>query len=366
MACVGRRSAAGSELSFAVGLLALTAGACGTAAPASNGITPSGGAGGTTTPGTGGAGGVGSGSWRPFSDDSPWNARIPPDPELDPDSAAMIADFATSSPFGQKVDINMQQWSVPMYFADASTPRVTVRADLGGLGFTGSDGMNATALVPIPAGAVPDPQGDGHMLIIDRVNLIEWGFYQARPDGTGWRCTLCANISLSGTGVRPFKPQNPTWYTSHGSRACGFPLVAGLVRAEAVRAGRIDHALEIAYPHIRAGLYTSPASTAQARVGDQAIKTRGIPCGGRIQLDPTLDLDSLGLSAGGKVVARALQEYGAYVGDFSGGISLHADVSASAKAQFAGVLSDYDLAMIDLRRFRVLKLGPLTDDGNGN
>ena len=33
---------------------------------------------------------------------------------------------------------------------------------------------------------------------------------------------------------------------------------------------------------------------------------------------------------------------------------------------FAGVLSDYDLAMIDPRRFRVLKLGPLTDDGNGN
>ena len=166
--------------------------------------------------------------------------------------------------------------------------------------------------------------------------------------------------------MRPFKPTNPTWYTSHGTRACGYPLVAGLIRAEAVRAGRIDHALAIAYPHIRAGLYTPPASTAQTRIGDQAIKTRGIPCGGRIQLDPTLNLDSLGLSAGAKVVARALQEYGAFVGDFSGGISLYADNSPRARAMFAGVLSDYDLAMIDPRRFRVLKLGPLTDDGNGN
>ena len=278
----------------------------------------------------------------------------------------MIADFATSSPYGQKVDINMKQWTVPMFYADASTPRVMVRAELGGLGFTGNEGMNATAMVPIPAEAMGDAQADGHMLIIDKVNLVEWGFYQARRDGAAWRCTLCANMGLTSTGVRPFKPQNPTWYTSHGPRACGFPLVAGLIRAEAVRAGRIDHALEIAYPHIRAGLYTSPATTAQTRIGDQAIKTRGIPCGGRIQLDPTLNIDGLGLSAGGKVVARALQEYGAFVGDFSGGISLHADNSPAARAMFAGVLSDYDIAMIDPRRFRVLKLGPLTDDGNGN
>ena len=278
----------------------------------------------------------------------------------------MIADFAVSSPYGQKLDVNMKQWSIPLFYADASTPRVQVRADLGGLGFASSDGSNATAMVPIPPEAMADAMDDGSMAIIDRVNLIEWDFYQGRKDGNGWRCTLCANISLTGTGVRPFKPTNPTWYTSHGTRACGFPLVAGLIRAEAVRAGRIDHALAIAYPHIRAGLYTPPASTAQVRIGDQAIKTRGIPCGGRIQLDPTLNLDSLGLSAAAKVVARALQEYGAFVGDFSGGMSLYADNSPRARAEFAGVLSDYDMAAIDLRRFRVLKLGPLTDDGNGN
>jgi hypothetical protein len=312
------------------------------------------------------SGGPGSGTWRPFSDDSPWNTRIPANPELDPGSAAMIADFATSSPYGQKADINMGQWSIPVFYADASTPRVLVRADLGGLGFASSDGSNATAMVPIPPDAMADVMEDGSMAIIDRVNLIEWDFYQGRKDGSGWRCTLCANISLTGTGVRPYKPTNPTWYTSHGTRACGFPLIAGLIRAEAVRAGRIDHALAIAYPHIRAGLYTPPASTAQVRIGDQAIKTRGIPCGGRIQLDPTLNIDSLGLNAGAKVVARALQEYGAYVADFSGGISLYGDNSPRAKAAFAGVLSDYDLAAVDLRRFRVLKLGPLTDDGNGN
>ena len=79
---------------------------------------------------------AGSGTWRPFSADSPWNTRIPANPEIDPDSAAMIADFATSSPYGPKIDINMTQWTVPVFWADANTPRVLVRAELGGLGFT--------------------------------------------------------------------------------------------------------------------------------------------------------------------------------------------------------------------------------------
>ena len=268
-----RQSAVMRPLSIlAVGLIAF---ACGSA-PQTNRAMMAGTTGGSTG-GISGSGDPGSGTWRPFSNDSPWNTKIPANPELDPDSAAMIADFAVSSPYGQKLDINMKQWSIPLFYADASTPRVQVRADLGGLGFASSDGSNATAMVPIPPEAVADSMEDGSMAIIDRVNLIEWDFYQGRKDGSGWRCTLCANIGLTGTGVRPFKPTNPTWYTSHGTRACGFPLVAGLIRAEAVRAGRIDHALAIAYPHIRAGLYTPPASTAQVRIGDQAIHDPGHP-----------------------------------------------------------------------------------------
>jgi hypothetical protein len=167
--------------------------------------------------------------------------------------------------------------------------------------------------------------------------------------------------------VRPAQANNPTWYTSHGPRACGFPLVAGLIRTEEVEAGVIDHALVVAYPHIRAGMYTAPASTAQNRVGNDSIKTRGIPCGGRVQLDPNLDLNTIGLSQTGKVIARALQKYGAYVGDFSGSMSLYAENSPAALAYWQGKLTEGELrGKIDLRSFRVLQLGALTDDGNGD
>jgi hypothetical protein len=278
----------------------------------------------------------------------------------------MITDLASSSQWNF-LGINITNFTVPLYWANDATPKVLVHADLGGSGFPGSNGMNGSAMVPVPANAAPDPQTDRHMLIVHENRTIAWDFFGAEKSGSTWNCALCATTDLLGTGARPIKQGNPTWYTSHGSRACGFPLIAGLIRVEEIRAGRIEHALIIAYPHIRAGLYTPPASTAQARIGNDSIKTRGIPCGGRVQLDPALNLDSLGLSASGKIVARALQEYGAYVGDYSGAINVYADGSPSAQAEWSkGLLETYEVRdEVPLRSFRVLKLGSIYDDGNG-
>jgi hypothetical protein len=306
------------------------------------------------------------GGWRPFAAGSPWNTRIAANPAVDPNSATLIADLAVSSPwpfFG----INIDGFSIPVYYATSSTPRVRVEAELGGSGFPGRNGMDGAAMVPIPAGAKPDPQSDRHLVIVSADRRTSWDFFGARNTNGLWTCQLCATTNLTGSGVRPLKEGNPTWYTSHGARACGLPLLAGLIRPEEIRSGRIDHALVIAYPHIRAGRYTSPASTAQARIGDEAVSTRGIPCGGRVQLDPSLNLDRLGLSRSGKIVARALQEYGAYVGDYSGAISLYADNSPAARSAWnGGLLDSYELReKVALTSLRVLRLGPVYDDHNG-
>jgi hypothetical protein len=160
---------------------------------------------------------------------------------------------------------------------------------------------------------------------------------------------------------------NPTWWTSHAPRACGLPLIAGLIRVEEMQAGAIEHALVIAYPHVRAGFYTPPASTSQAANGNGAQADRGIPCGGRIQLDPSLDLDALGLTPSGKIIALALQKYGAYVGDYSGAMSLYAENAPAARAIWsAGLLDTYEVRdQLQLSSFRVLKLGTVYDGGNG-
>jgi hypothetical protein len=295
--------------------------------------------------------------WRPFSASSPWNTPIAASPVLDPNSAALVSAFISSSPYGAHLDVNIPNYSVPLYWADATTPTFPVFAELGGEGW---NGYPATLSMPIPAGAAPDPQSDHHLLVISPDRKLEWGCYNMSYSSSAspqWQASLCATSDLTGTGVRVPATQANPWWLAHGPRACGFPLVAGLIRVEEVQAGQINHALVIAYPGILKGKFTPPASTNSA-IG---AASGGVPCGGRFQYDPTVDVTTLGLSPAGQAIVRALQVYGAYVGDYSGALSLYAENSAAAKAYWAnGVLDMYELQnKIDLTRFRVLQIGPL-------
>jgi hypothetical protein len=127
--------------------------------------------------------------------------------------------------------------------------------------------------------------------------------------------------------------------------------------------------LALAYPHCRSRYFIHPpASTAQGTT-NEARPNRGIPMGGRLQLDPSIPVESLPLSRTGKVIARALQEYGVIVCDYSGAINLYADGSPEAQQEWGkGLLDTYevrkafDAAM--LRRFRVLKMGEFVDNKN--
>jgi len=288
--------------------------------------------------------------------------RIPPNPALDPANAALIADFASSSPAFPFLSVSNREWTVPVYYVRPGDPLGTVDVTrVGGEGF-----HPEPVQIPIPAGARPDPRSDAHMSIVDLARGIEYGFFGAAGSGRNWTCKVCATADLRGSGVKAPDAGRAEWWRSHGPRACGFPTIAGLIRPEELRAGRIEHALVLAYPHVRSRYYVQPASTSQAHIPGQAEPNRGVPCGGRIQLDPTLDLTTLGLSRSGQIIARALQEYGAYVGDFSGAISLNADGSDAAQTEYrTGLLNTNELHRgIDLRRFRVLQLGQVYDGRN--
>jgi hypothetical protein len=300
-----------------------------------------------------------SSAWRPFDPSSPWNTPIAADAKLAPDSAALVADLAHSSkwPF---VTINIEPYGIPVYWVDERTPRQRVTVTLvAGRGFE-----RGPPEVPIPADATPAGGTDKHLCIVDKARSIEWGFWEAEKKPTGWTCSVCATADLAGSGVRPPAAREP-WWMGHGARACGFALVAGLVTVDELRAGAIEHALVIAYPHIRSRYYMAPASTAQGTT-NEALPGRGIPCGGRVQLEPGLDIGKLGLSRSGRAIARALQTYGAYVGDFSGAVSLYAEASPAAQAVYqSGLLDTYEVKdRIDLEKLRVLEFGPLFDQKN--
>jgi hypothetical protein len=305
--------------------------------------------------------------WRPFSADSPWNTRIPDTAASDRDSPALIADLASRGPWL----INIKDWSISVYFVDAT---VTPRHNVGDLrpGIYGA-GFAFPRRIPIPDGAIASPpvgdHSDNHLCVIDRTLGLEWGMWAARQDATGrWLTGLGAVTDLNGTGVAPPWFDSARELDSHRARAGGFPLIAGLIRVEEIKAGRIEHALAFAYDHCRTGLFVPPASTSQV-TQFEAVDSRGIPMGGRLQLDPAWDVAHSGLSRAGKIIARALQEYGAYCSDYAGANVLYAENAPSAVQAWTGVLAPQDLAVIFnpefiRKHFRVIDLGSLLPGQN--
>jgi len=237
----------------------------------------------------------------------------------------------------------VRAWTVPVYRADAATPRHTVSLTAPWTSF------RAYGPVPIPAGARPDPQGDGHMAVIDPADGCVYDFWQAREEGGAWSASWATSTAITGDG---------SYGGGLGARGSGLALVAGLIRPEDLRAGRIPHALIFGYPRTASDVHVPPATKTDGRsTGPEAI-----PMGTRVQLDPSLDLDTLDLSPYERTIARALQEYGMILGDSGGSLSLYAVHPQSYPSDpYAGILpggTSVTLAKIPVDRFRVLATGP--------
>lgn len=286
----------------------------------------------------------GYGLWRPFSADSPFNVPIGPNPKIDPNSAAMIASLDPSGA-GRGFWINKDEYTIPIYYADASTPIRYVRCtnpwNKWGPGFDG--------YVPIPNGAIPDPTTDAVMVIVDLAQNKSWDMAQVRYTSSGWEAYTGLVFDLTGLGIR-------TTYPSSSARESGFAAIAGVIRLEEIQQGYIPHALVFGYKTPRKDVYVYPASACWNCTGG----SNTLPMGARIQLDPTLNLDSLGLSRTGKIIARALQEYGAYLAVKADGRVLFAEgLYGKPGLSWDGILDSRDVQTISSLHFRVLELPPL-------
>jgi hypothetical protein len=91
----------------------------------------------------------------------------------------------------------------------------------------------------------------------------------------------------------------------------GLDQFGGIVRPEEIAQGHIDHALSLIVPYWRSGFIACPAVKAAGGVNDP----NAIPMSARVQLDPAFNVDAQSWPQWQKVVAKALQTYGAYVWD---------------------------------------------------
>ncbi|MCF6148081.1 MAG: hypothetical protein E3K37_05425 [Candidatus Kuenenia sp.] len=292
-----------------------------------------------------------------YSSDSPLNQPIEEDAEIDPKSSKYIKKFKKAAPFV----ILLKQYTSPVYIAGSSTTRYDVEIPCG---IYWEMGVSKLLNVPIPDWAEPSndtdgvipPRGcgedsdqDNHMVVLDLDTRCEYDFWQMRSENGKWVASWANAISMDSTGIYP---------AGLSTRGSGFAFLGGLIWPDELKKGEINHALVFAYPYTKRGGPVEPATDSDGEVKGK----KALPEGARLRLDPSLDLDSLGLTPAEKTIAKALQKYGMYLVDNGGesGISIYAVDSRSVLTNpYEGLLPDEDypeLSGIPLDKFQVLKL----------
>ena len=275
---------------------------------------------------------------NPFAPESPWRRAIPQGPAIDPNSAAMIG-YVEST---RGLFANLVEFGVPIFKVAPDTPTYDVTCagqEWGVCPFAGWP-------VPIPYGAVTNSGSDGVMVTVDEANSTVFEFWQAAKTGDQWSAQWGAVNSLRGSG----------WGGS--ATGSGASRLGGVIRVAETSAGVIPHALALQTSNA-CSTFRPPALKSDGR----STRADCIPEGAHLQLDPSLDLSSLGLTTGELVVATAMQRYGGYVVDAGGAplsVSFELDASAAPSAlgkvyQSAGFRWDYDpMDRVPWEKLRVL------------
>lgn len=255
-------------------------------------------------------------SGRPFAIESVWNSPVPQGPALDANSDTIVAGLS-----GAPAVADLVNFGIPIYEADAQTPRVTVEC-------TEPWGQCPVAgQIPIPAGSVPHKGSDGAMVVIDRSADASFEFWRATPPtGSGNWTTSWGAVThnlTNGNGVLKTESGSPGDVVSGATKA-GVSRLAGVIRLREIQAGSINHALVFS---------SSKTCTAQnfrfpAVGSDGTSSSSCIPLGAHVFLPSATDIS--GLSGAERTVAQALKTYGAYVIDSGGApIAISFEVSAS-------------------------------------
>jgi hypothetical protein len=248
---------------------------------------------------------------RWFSDRSPWNTPIARDVAVFSQSDKWMSGLQDSI---AEIDINQNPWTPKVVMAHAKAPR-------GRVGL--SNGWKLDS-VPLPVSLAPSSDSDGHTAIIDLARGREYDFFRLARQGGQWQAAAGVVLRVQGSGW-----WNGTYSAGGvsgpwGARASGAALAGGLIRVQDAKAGVIPHALACAAPKQLIGPPVSPA-----RTGDGSGGAGAMPMGSHLQLDPSLNISSLGLEPGEEMIARALQTYGAYIVDSSSGLACYAQNSST-------------------------------------
>lgn len=266
---------------------------------------------------------------RPFAASSSWNSRIP--------AGAIFIPLNWPASTGYNYGVTWSQYSPSIYTSSEADPIVTV-AYPPGWGYKGGE-----LKVRMPLEANGAAGTDGELIVIDGATIHNfWQFKRVDPTSATAKSYGAAN-ALTGTGWGSKRPA-----LAAGIVAAGASQLAGLlVQAETDR-GEIEHALQLC---VDAKL-VKHGFTGEAMSGDGKSPDGILQIGERLAIAPGNAMQPA-LSPLGEKVLRALQNYGAFVIDVSGGsTNLRAQANAYDPETMAMLQRDLQRLIPMLQRIR--------------
>jgi hypothetical protein len=287
-----------------------------------------------------------------FAPTSFWNALLPADAPLDPNSGTLVDQLDQIVQNDESLNrgpwINTTKWSTPIYRVPAG--QSTVRVQLDKINPALQAAFDA---VPLPSNAIPAAGTDECLVVWQASTDRMWEFWQLHRVLGTWHASWGGEMDSVST--------NPGRYAnSWGATASSLPLIGGVITANELRAGSIDHALVMGLPVTRANWFAWPA----ARTDGRSLSPDAIPVGTRFRLDPTVDVDALPVPPVTKILAHAAQQYGLVVRGTSGNTALYAEDptptgSDPYPALFGGLSPKQIMSAFPWNRLQVLS-APLT------
>lgn len=240
-----------------------------------------------------------------FAKDSFWWKPLPASPPIASDSAAIVTN--TLTPQVTRISLDRTSYTPQIVLARNTDPVVTFTFDAS-MGYTEHPQLISDHLtgIRIPVDAAPAAGTDQEVCIYN-VDTRQYTdiWHATRTDATHWEAAYAGTIpdaSVSnGVHTVPF-----------GATASGLAFLPGMVGPDELAEGWIGHVIGIGLP--RACLNNAVSAPAN-RTDGEGTGANLISEGQRLILPRTVNVDSLGLTRTGKIIARAAQEFGLIVWD---------------------------------------------------
>jgi hypothetical protein len=260
--------------------------------------------------------------FRFFSPTSFWNRPIPAHARLDRRSAAIVGAFdeviAKEEEEKKGPAINTAAWSVPIYTVPQTQATVKVTLEIPYAGKLEAALQSAWDAVPLPPEAKPAAGTDRDLVVWQPSTDKLWEFWGLEKTAEGWLAKWGGAMDSASSDPGVYGPEAwPGATRGWGTSATSLSVAGGLITLEDLELGQINHALAIAIPNTRSGVYASPAQ----RTDGYSTEPTSLPEGAHLRLDPNLDLASLHLPRLTLMMAEAAQRYGIFVRDSAANVA---------------------------------------------